>query len=195
MLTVSVDRVVVEFQLAAGGLSCPCSGVLAAWGHARERTVIGGDRVARMRPRRGRCRSCGVTHVLLPAGLLLRRAHGVEMIGRVLELAALGVAARQVAVAVGVARSTVRGWIGRLRRRAGVLRGHFTAWLLWLAPSTSRVDAVGGPVADAVAVISAAGLVGVDALAVGSMWQFASAATGGRLLCNTSSPFPAPWTG
>lgn len=194
MLTVSVDLVVVESQLAAGELSCPCSGVLAPWGYARQRTVVGGDRVGRVRPRRSRCQACLVTHVLLPAGLLLRRAHVVELIGRVLELAALGVSARRIAVTVGVARSTVRGWIDRLRHRGDVLSRHFTAWLLWLAPSTSRIDPVGSLVADAVAAVTAAGMVAVDALAVGSVWQFASAATGGRLLANTSSPFPAPWT-
>jgi hypothetical protein len=29
----------------------------------------------------------------------------------------------------------------------------------------------------------------------GCAWQFASAATGGRLLCNTKTPFLAPWMG
>jgi hypothetical protein len=75
MLTVSADPVVVESQLAAGGLLCPCSGVLGPWGHARERTVLGGDRFVRVRPRRSRCRACEVTHVLLPVGLLARRGH------------------------------------------------------------------------------------------------------------------------
>ena len=99
MLTVSADLVVVESQLAAGALSCPCSGVVAPWGHARERTVIGGDRFVRVRPRRGRCRACRGTHVLLPAGMLLRRGFSVEVIGRVLELAVDGA---RLAGAVGL---------------------------------------------------------------------------------------------
>jgi len=194
MLTVSADPVVVESQLSAGVVWCGCAGVLAPWGHARERTVVGGDRFVRVRPRRGRCRACRVTHVLLPAGMLLRRGYGVEVIGRVLELAALGVAARRVALMLTLARSTVRGWLERFRRRAELLRGHFTGWLLWLAPSASRLDPVQGAVADAVAALAAAGGVAVGALDVDSVWQFAALATGGRLLCNTSSPFPAPWT-
>lgn len=195
MVTVSADTVLVESQLAAGALSCPCSGVLRPWGHARERTVIGGDRFVRMRPRRGRCRVCQATHVLLQAGVLLRRGFTVEVIGRGLELAARGVATRAVAVTIGIARSTVRGWLERFRSRTEVLRAHFTAWLLWLAPSASRVDPVGGVVADAVAAVVAAGLVAVEVLDAASVWQFASAATGGRLLANTSPPFPAPWRG
>lgn len=194
MVTVSADPVVVESQLAAGGLSCACEGVLAPWGHARERTVIGGDRFAWVRPRRGRCRACQVTHVLLPTTVLLRRGYGVDVIGRVVELFTLGVGARGIAAATGIARSTVRGWLDRLRRRAGLLARHFTAWLLWLAPSASRVEPTGGPVADAITAVIAAGEAAVDVLAVASVWQFASAATGGRLLCNTSSPFPVPWT-
>lgn len=194
MLTVSPDPVVVESQLAAGVLSCPCSGALSPWGHARERTVIGGDRFVRVRPRRGRCRACGATHVLLPAELLVRRGFAVEVIGRVLELAAVGVAVRRIAAMAAVARSTVRGWLGRFKSRAERLWVHFTGWLLWLAPSASRVDSVGGPVADAVAAITAAGAVAVDEWEAGSVWAFASAATGGRLVANTTSPFPAPWT-
>lgn len=195
MLTVSVDPVVVESQLFAGGLSCSCSGALGPWGHARERTVVGRDRFVRVRPRRARCRDCGATHVLLPAGLLLRCGYAVEVVGRVLELAAVAVAARGIAATVAVARSTVRGWLQRLTVRAELLRGHFTAWLLWLAPSASRIAACGGAVADAVAAIIAAGGVAVDQRAAGSVWTFASAATGGWLLANTSPPFPAPWTG
>jgi transposase-like protein len=194
MLTVSADPVVVESQLAAGVLACPCSGVLSPWGHARERTVIGQDRFVRVRPRRGRCRACRATHVLLPAGMLLRRGYVVEVVGRVLELAALAVATRRIARTVGVARSTVRGWLARFSGRAELLRGHFTAWLLWLAPSTSQIAATGWSVSDAVAAITAAGAVARGDLAAGSVWAFASAATGGRLLANTSPPFPAPWT-
>lgn len=194
MLTVSVDPVMVESQLSAGVLLCPCDGVVGRWGHARERSIVGGDRVVRVRPRRGRCRRCGVTHVLLPARMLARRGYDVEVIGRVLELAAVATPVRRIAGALGMARSTVRGWVDRFRARAGLLRGHFTAWLLWLAPSRSRIDPAGGPLVDAVAVITAAAGAAAGAVEVGGVWPFASAATGGRLLTNTSAPFPAPWT-
>src|SRR5205807_9451912 len=66
----------------AGGLACPgCSGVLAGWGYARARRVRGPAGVVQVRPRRARCTGCEATHVLLPVGLLLRRADGVVVIG------------------------------------------------------------------------------------------------------------------
>jgi hypothetical protein len=61
----------VDRRLRAGGLACPCGGVLSPWGHARERKVRG---VGVLRPRRGRCGSCMVTHVLLEVPTLFRTA-------------------------------------------------------------------------------------------------------------------------
>jgi hypothetical protein len=59
----------VEQRLVEGRLACPgCSGVLAGWGYARERSVRDRGGTWRVRPRRARCGSWGVTHVLLPAG-------------------------------------------------------------------------------------------------------------------------------
>lgn len=193
MLTVSADPVVVESQLAAGALSCPCQGVLAPWGHARVRTVVGGDRVARVRPRRGRCRCCLVTHVLLPAGMLLRRGYAVEVIGRVLELLGAGMAVRRVAGIAGLSRSTVRGWLSRFAVLAAALRAHFTRWALWLEPAWTRLEPQASPVADALAALLAAGEAARRQHGSAGVWQFASTATGGRLLCNTTSSFPAPW--
>jgi hypothetical protein len=196
VLTVSVDEDEVESQLAAGVLSCPCGGVLAPWGHARARVVIDAEELVRWRPRRGRCRSCQATHVLLPAGLLVRRAYSAAVIGGVLAACSAGVAQRRVARQAGLARSTVRGWVARLRVVAEVLRGHFIAWLVWLDASSSRLDATGhGAAADAIAAIAAAARQARGRLGIAGVWTFASAATGGRLLANTSAPFPAPWTG
>ena len=57
-------------DLASGALACPSCGTgrLRAWGYGRERIIraLGGER-RRLRPRRGRCRSCGATRILLPA--------------------------------------------------------------------------------------------------------------------------------
>jgi hypothetical protein len=70
-----------------------------------------------------------VTHVLLPAGCLLRRADGVAVIWSALAGKAAGLGYRRVARLAGRAESTVRGWLARFASRAGVVRGVFTAWL------------------------------------------------------------------
>lgn len=192
MVTVSGDPVEVEAQLVSGGLSCPsCGGRLGPWGHARARSVREeGDGQVEVMPRRSRCRDCKATHVLLPWSLLLRRADVVAVIGRALELFAVGTACRAIARRLGRARSTVRGWRARLAVRAELLRAHFTRWAVWLG---GRLPApADGPVADAVAAIIAAGQAAADRLGA-DRWPFAASATGGRLLCNTASPFPAPW--
>ncbi|MCX2934724.1 helix-turn-helix domain-containing protein, partial [Mycobacterium sp. CVI_P3] len=70
MVTVEVDPVRVESRLMAGAIACPVcpDGVLGGWGYARSRQVEGLDDP--VRPRRARCRSCLVTHVLLPVTML-----------------------------------------------------------------------------------------------------------------------------
>ena len=80
MVTVSADADSVESRLLAGEISCPgcVVGVLGGWGFARSRSVVGA--AGRLRPRRARCRSCRVTHVLLPVVLLLRRAYLAELV-------------------------------------------------------------------------------------------------------------------
>jgi hypothetical protein len=56
VVTVGGDAAAVERRLVGGRLVCPgCSGVLAGWGYARERSVRGVDGSARLRPRRARC--------------------------------------------------------------------------------------------------------------------------------------------
>ncbi len=75
MVTVEADADGVESRLRAGALVCPaCSGVLAGWGRARGRSVRGSDGRVWITPRRSRCTGCGVTHVLLPVLVLVRRA-------------------------------------------------------------------------------------------------------------------------
>ena len=118
MLTVGVDRAVVETALCGGGLRCPASGCgrrLAPWGSARERGVRGAGRLT---PRRARCTGCRRTHVLLPASVLLRRADAVTVIGVALLAKASGCGHRRVAELVGRAASTVRGWLRRIGRVA-----------------------------------------------------------------------------
>lgn len=139
------------------------------------------------------CRSCGVTHVLLPATMLARRGDWAALIGRALEFRAGGAGQRPIATAVGVPRSTVRGWLSRFADVAETVRAHLTRWALWLDSGLVRLEPSGSRVGDAVAAVAAAGEVAAARLGIGCRWQFASAATGGRLLSNTTSPFPSPW--
>jgi hypothetical protein len=118
LLTVEADSVLVETRLAGGRLACPsavCSEVLRPWGWARPRGVHGIE--GRLRPRRARCGSCLVTHVLLPVTVLLRRAYAVDVIGAAIEARAGGVGHRRVGERLGVPVATVRGWLRRLAGR------------------------------------------------------------------------------
>lgn len=113
-----------ETMLHAGQLDCPgCAGALRPHGHGRTRTVrgVGSDRLT-VRPRRVRCPECAATHVLLPAGLVLRRADTVGAIGAALTANARGDGHRTIAARLGRPVSTVRRWL----RRA---RGSHTEWL------------------------------------------------------------------
>lgn len=196
MTTVSPDPVRVESELAVGALVCPaCGGPLGPWGWARERAVGRGSGRQRVRPRRSICRVCGVTHVLLPATMLARRGDWATLIGRALELKAAGLGQRPIAAAVGVSRSTVRGWLSRFTDLAERIRAHLVRWALWLDPGLVRLEPCGSGFGDAVAAVAVAGGAAAVRLGIGSRWVFASAATGGRLLCNTTSPFPGPWMG
>ena len=197
MLTVSPDPVRVEFDLQAGTLVCPScnAAALGPWGWARTRLVGRGARRRRVRPRRVRCRGCDVTHVLLPMVMLARRGEWAALIGRALELKAAGLGQRPIAAAVGVCRSTVRGWLSRFAAVADEIRVHLVRWALWLDPGLVRIEPSGSGFGDAIAAVAAAGGAAASRLGIGCRWTFASAATGGRLLCNTTSPFPSPWMG
>ena len=85
VLMVENDPAKVEADLAEGRLSCPsCRGVLAAWSFARRRYVRTEAGPLELRPRRGRCRGCAKTHVLLPDALVCRRVDAVAVIGSAL---------------------------------------------------------------------------------------------------------------
>ena len=120
------------------------------------------------RPRRGRCRDCGRTHVLLPAGLWSRRRYGAAVIQAVLVLAAQAAAAGRVparphAVVPGggarrrVPASTARSWRSRFTSRAAVLRER----LAGLLPAVSGQEAArpaapsGTPAGDCLALLEA----------------------------------------
>ena len=68
------------------------------------------------------CPGCQVTHVVLDAGLLPRRAYAAGLIGQALVTAASGHGHRSVARDLAVPAGTVRGWIRGARRSAAQLR-------------------------------------------------------------------------
>lgn len=186
MVTVDADLDGVERSLAAGALRCPsCGAALAGWGRARARQVRGADGLVWLQPRRSRCTGCGVTHVLLPVSVLLRRADTAAVIVSALTAKARsGVGFRQIAADLGRPVETVRGWLRRFQARAEVVRSVFTAWLCALDRDPVLPVAAGSPVADAVLAIAAVTAVisGRFALPTVSLAQVVVAVSGGRLL-------------
>jgi hypothetical protein len=158
VVTVRGDAARVEDRLAAGGLRCPgCMGVLSGWGHAVERVVRSGSGIGwRVRPRRARCRSCGVTHVLLPVRCLLRRGSETALVWAVLAMRAAGKKLVAIAAALGLPRSTVRDWASRFAGRAEPVRCAFLRLLPMLDPHAPGVEPAGSVFADALAAITAA---------------------------------------
>lgn len=188
MLTVGNDAGRVERMLEEGGLSCPgCGGRLAGWGHGRRRVVFGRGRRARrvVRPRRSRCTACGVTHMLLPAAMLVRRADEAQVIGAAVTAAARGRGRRRIAAELGVPESTVRGWLARFAARAGRVREIFTQLAAVLSADPVPLAPAGSAVADAaVAVAAAARAIAVrwPQLAAVPPWEIASAVTSATLI-------------
>jgi hypothetical protein len=187
MLTVGNNAAGVEELLGNGLLSCPgCGGRLGGWGHASRRPVFTAGRIpVAVRPRRARCWSCGVTHVLLPAWLLLRRCDSAAVIGDMLARAARGQGFRLIAAASGVPEGTVRGRLRRFRASASRVREFFTRLAGVLAADPVPLDPAGSPLADAVVAVAAAadaarcrwpGMVAV------TVWELAAALTAGSLL-------------
>lgn len=189
-MIVCVEQARVEAELASGLLSCPsCRGVLGPWGHARERVLRcrSGDRW--LRPRRGRCRGCTGTHVLLPEVALLRRQDEVSVIGQAIEANVAGEGYRRIASRLGVVADTVRGWLRRFAVRAGQIRAHFTRCAVVLDPELGAVRPAGSGVADALEAIAVAARAWVLRFGPGDPWQVASRLSGGVLLATRTSAY------
>ena len=105
-----------ERILQAGSMRCPrCRGRLRPFGHGRTRTVRGmGSDTLRVTPRRARCGDCGVTQILLPSTLTVRRADSSEVIGTALAAKAGGAGFRAIAAGLDRPASTVRSWLRRM---------------------------------------------------------------------------------
>jgi transposase-like protein len=193
VLIVENDPARVEAGLAEGDMACPaCGGVLARWSFARRRVVRGEWGPVEFRPRRGRCRSCQKTQVLLPDVVLGRRVDVVSVIGRALRAAAGGDGHRKVAEMVGRPVSTVRGWLRRFRAAVGRVAAHFTIWAHALDANQTPIEPAGSVLADAVEAIGVAARAASLRLGPRPGWSWASVLTVGALLANTSSPWLAP---
>jgi Domain of unknown function (DUF6431) len=109
----AVDVQAVGRMLRAGGLSCPsCGGRLRVWTVARPRALATADgSLVELVPDRGRCRSCGATHVVLPAWYVPRRAYVVEVVGSVLLAGVRGESRRGIAARLGLPGGTVASWL------------------------------------------------------------------------------------
>lgn len=191
MLMVETDAGEVERDLCGGNLECPsCGGALGPWGWARRRVLRVGGAGRWMRPRRGRCRSCLVTHVLLPVVALWRRRDAVEVIGAALAAHQSGLGHRRIAAEAGVPAATVRGWLRRFVVKAEFLRGEFTGEAHGIDRDLGRVEPRGSPIADALEAVGVAAGAAARRFGPSPVWWFAAGASGGRLLSNTNSPFP-----
>lgn len=198
MLVVPDQLPAAELSLRAGHMTCPCAGELRPWGWARRRVLRAGDTVRLVRPRRARCRACAVTHVLLPAVMLERRAYAIDVIGVALLDAARGHGHRPIAARLGLPAATVRGWLRRLRARAGDLITLGMQLAYRFDASVGRLEPVGGwtsPLHAALDVLAAAtaAFQRRHASAPEDRWQALCAATSGLLLANTSRPYPPVW--
>ena len=140
MITV-VDPDAARAALSAGDLACPesgCAGTLRIWSGARARHVqLPGGQWRRLRPDRARCRACGVTHVLLPAWCLPRRAYSTDVVGTALLAAAQGAGHTRAAAAAGAPTATVRDWLRAVGRSAPAL----TAQAITVAGAAGEADA------------------------------------------------------
>jgi Domain of unknown function (DUF6431) len=196
VVTVRGSAESVGSRLLAGVLRCPCGGRLGPWGHARPRVIAMARRLEEFWPRRGRCRSCGRTHVLLPADLWSRRRYGAAVIMTVLVLAARaagGVPARPFAAVPGtggvrmVPASTARSWRSRFASHAAGLREQLSRLLPGVSGSEAARPAVpsGSRSGDCLAVLGAmtAALAGRFPVVAGvSAHEVAAHLSGGRWL-------------
>jgi hypothetical protein len=193
VLTVENDPVVVESALVAGRFACPeCGDRLRRWGFARFRKLRLADGVeVWLRPRRARCGDCGMTQVLLADVALSRRQDGVEVIGSALVDAAAGRGSRWIAERLGLARSTVRGWLVRFGARAALVVEFFCRWAQMLDPVGVVLVPSGGGLVDAVAAVGMATRAGVVVGTAPGPWRVAAVLTRGALLATRVRPWLA----
>ena len=141
-----------------------------------------------MRPRRGRCRLCKKTQMLLGDDVLVRRRDEVAVIGEAIEANVAGEGFRPIAARLGAYPETVRGWLRRFAGRAEEIRAHFTRCAVALDPELGPVLPTGSGVADALEAIAITARAWVLRFGPAGPWEIASRFSGGRLLGNTNRP-------
>lgn len=192
VLIVGTDPLEVERVLRAGQLACPpCRGELRPWGSGRGRPLRRRVGEEHLRPRRARCRSCLVSHVLVPEDTLVRRRDDVEVIGAALVAGASGRGHRPIAAGLGRHPDTVRAWLRRARQSAEALGRFFTALALALDPLAEPIAPGASPLAEALAALALAASAAARRFGPKGPWRFASRATSGRLISNTDCPWAA----
>jgi hypothetical protein len=163
--------------LRGGTLRCPiCSGILRPWGFARLRLIRHRGGSLWVRPRRGRCRSCGRTQVLLPCQLLSRRRDAVSDVGVILEAYAHRTGYRRAAAELAIPVPTVRNWVRGLRGRWPAIVDHFDG----VARAGVRPD-------DPPAAIAALRRAAIRAGRSSTPWELASLETNGGLLATNTT--------
>ena len=179
-----------QADLGAPELTCPhCPGRLRRWGFARARSLrsFGGGRVW-LRPRRVRCTSCRVTHVLQPAMAPPHRAYTIDLIGQALLANAGGQSHRTIGADLGVPPDTVRDWIRRVKARAEWLRVQGTIRAHMLDPMLPVIVAAGSVLADALSALATAAAASVRRLGpTAPPWQLIAIIARGQLLAPVRS--------
>jgi transposase-like protein len=182
------DTAAARQALTQRRLRCPdCAEPLRPWGRARMRTVHDrdGERLT-ARPDRARCTGCGVTHVVLDAGLLPHRGYSVGVVGQALLAAATGLSHRRIAARLAVPEGTVRGWLRRVLSAAGQLYRLGVQTTVLLDPEALPVIARSDPLVLAVDALGAAALAFGRrfARADADPWARINVLTRGRLLAS-----------
>ena len=195
MQMVEPDAGSVEARLHSGEIRCvECGGELRPWGYARWRTLRDHGRRLQVHPRRSRCRSCRITHVLLPTLVLLRRVDLAAVIGGALTAWHVDDRSRaEVARGAGAPWYTVRGWLRRFDARAMEIRDEFTTLAHRWDPELGHIAPQASVALDALEAIGVAASAAVRRFGPTAtpLWPLVAGASGGRLLSNTSSPLPA----
>jgi hypothetical protein len=181
-----LDAVAARRALDAGRLGCPsCGGTLRPWGRTRERAVAGSAGTVAVRLDRGRCRSCQVTHVLLPAGLVAGRSYPLGVIGAALVAASRGKGHRAVATELGVPAATVRSWARRAHANAERLYQYGVRTVVALEPALLPTTPRASRLGEALEVLSAAAVAVTRRFCAGQpvpLWSTINVLTQGRLL-------------